>query len=245
MTRFSLHFILLHLGLLLILCHIPDRLGAQKAIQIKAFDTPPQIDGILSEEVWSTVKPVTEFIQREPNIGQPFSEETEVYVGYDMDHLYVGFRCFGDPDMITAKELARDVSLGHDDRVQIILDTYMDKRNAYWFQIGPRGSIGDAIVSENGASFNKAWDGLWTGKARIHDRGWDAEIAIPFKTLGFRKGQDTWGIKFIRRLMRKEESGYWPEANLDSHVFQVSDGGLLTGIGEISQGVGLDLMPYG
>ena len=83
------------------------------------------------------------------------------------------------------------------------------------------GSIGDTIVRETGASFNKAWDGLWTGKARIHDRGWDAEIAIPFKTLGFRKGQDTWGIKFIRRLMRKEESGYWPEANLDSHSFSL------------------------
>lgn len=245
MTRFSFHFILLNLSLVLFLCHLPDNLLAQKTIQITAFDTPPQIDGMLSEEVWSTVQPVTEFIQREPNIGQPFSEETEVYVGYDRDHLYVGFRCFGNPDLITAKELARDVSLGHDDRVQIILDTYMDKRNAYWFQIGPRGSIGDAIVSENGAGFNKAWDGLWTGKARIHDRGWDAEIAIPFKTLGFRKGQDTWGIKFIRRLMRKEESGYWPEANLDSHAFQVSDGGLLTGIGEISQGVGLDLVPYG
>ena len=201
MTRFSPLSILLRLVLLSFLCHVHTDLLAQKNLQITAFDTPPRIDGMLNEEVWSTVQPVTEFIQREPNIGQPFSEETEVYVGYDKDHLYIGFRCFGDPDKITAKELARDVSLGHDDRVQVILDTYLDKRNAYWFQIGPRGSIGDAIVSENGAAFNKAWDGLWTGKARIHDQGWDAEIAIPFKTLSFRKGQDTWGIKFIRRLM--------------------------------------------
>ena len=153
-----------------------------------------------------------------------------MYVGYDKDYLYIGFRCFSNPDEITAKELARDVSLKYDDRVQIILDTYLDRRNAYWFQIGPRGSIGDAIVSENGAAFNKAWDGLWTGKARIHDRGWDAEIAIPFKTLSFRKGQDTWGIKFLRHFMRNEEIGYWPEANLDSHIFQVSEGGLLSGI---------------
>ena len=51
--------------------------------------------------------------------------------------------------------MARDVSLRYDDRVQIILDTYLDHRNGYWFQIGLRGSIGDAIVSENGASFNK------------------------------------------------------------------------------------------
>ena len=43
MTRFSLHFILLHLGLLLILCHIPDRLLAQKAIQIKALILPRKL----------------------------------------------------------------------------------------------------------------------------------------------------------------------------------------------------------
>ncbi len=245
MTRIPLLSISIHLAWLLFLCHAHSHLLAQKTIQIKTFDTPPQIDGFLSEEIWRTAIPVSEFIQREPDTGQPFSEKTEVYVGYDKDYLYIGFRCFGNPDMITAKELARDVSLKYDDRVQVILDTYLDRRNAYWFQIGPRGSIGDAIVSENGAAFNKDWDGLWTGKARIHDHGWDAEIAIPFNTLSFRKGQDTWGIKFIRHFMRNEEFGYWPEANLDSHNFQVSDAGLLTGIGEISQGFGLDLVPYG
>ena len=246
MTRFSFPSILLRLFLLLlILCYVHNDLLAQKELQIQAFDTPPQIDGLLNEEIWNTAKPVTDFIQREPDTGEPFTQRTEVYVGYDEDYLYIGFHCFGNSDEITAKELARDVSLKYDDRVQIILDTYMDRRNAFWFQIGPRGSIGDAIVSENGAAFNKAWDGLWTGKAKIHDRGWDAEIAIPFKTLSFRKGEDTWGIKFLRHFMKNEEIGYWPQANLDSHIFQVSDGGKLTGIGEISQGVGLDLVPYG
>jgi len=245
MTRISFRSISFRLILLFLFCHLPSGLLAQIALKITAFDTPPQIDGQLNEEIWSTAEPVSDFIQREPNIGESPTERTEVYVGYDQDNLYIGFHCFGNPDEITAKELARDVSLMYDDRVQIIIDTYLDRRNAYWFQIGPRGSIGDAIVSENGAAFNKAWDGLWTGKAKIHDRGWDAELAIPFKTLSFKKGQNTWGIKFIRRFMHNEESGYWPEANLDSHVFQVSDGGLLTGIGEISQGVVLDLVPYG
>ena len=166
-------------------------------------------------------------------------------MGYDANNLYIAFRCYGDPDLITAKELARDVSLGYDDRVQVILDTYNDKRNAYWFQVGPRGSIGDAIVSENGAAFNKAWDGLWTGKASIHEQGWDVEMAIPFKTLGFKKDNTTWGLKLIRNYMRNEETDYWPVANLNTHRFQVSDAGTLEGLEGISQGVGLDLVPYG
>ena len=221
-----------------------DTLFAQKYVQITLFDTPPKIDGRVDEAIWKTATPVTDFIQREPNTGQPFTEETEVYIGYDKQFLYIGFHCFGDPDKITANEMARDVSLLNDDRIQIILDSYLDKRNAYWFQVGPRGSIGDAIVSENGAAFNKAWDGLWTGKASIHEKGWDVEIAIPFKTLGFRKGQDTWGIKLIRNYMSNQEQGYWPEANINAYKFQVSDAGLLTGIGEISQGLGLDISHY-
>ena len=230
----------------LIVVYAPIReISAQKTMNAVKFGTAPQIDGIISEEVWLKAIPITDFFQREPHTGQPASVNTEVYIGYDQHYLYIAFRCFCDPKKITAKELARDVSLGYDDRVQVILDTYLDRRNAYWFQIGPRGSIGDAIVSENGASFNKAWDGLWAGKAKIHSEGWDAEMAIPFKTLGFEKGRDSWGLKLIRHYMKNEETGYWPEANLNAYKFQVSDAGLLTGIDDISQGLGLDIVPYG
>ena len=141
---------------------------AQEKVCAVKFDVPPIIDGMISEAVWKQADPITEFIQREPLIGRPPTDETEVYIGYDRYNLYIAFRCYGDPELITAKEMARDVSLGNDDRIQVILDTYCDRRNGYWFQIGPRGSIGDAIVSENGAAFNKAWDGIWTGKAHIH-----------------------------------------------------------------------------
>ena len=228
---------------LLLLLFLPHVAG-QKTIRVIQFPTPPIIDGIISEEVWKNADAVTSFIQREPQNGQPFTEETAVYFGRDNHNLYIAFRCYGNPDNITAKELARDVDLGNDDRVQIILDTYMDRRNAYWFQIGPRGSIGDAFVSENGAAFNKAWDGLWTGKARIHSEGWDAEMAIPFKTLGFAKESDQWGMKLIRYYMKNQETGYWPVANLNAHKFQVSDAGILEGMKGISQGLGLDIVPY-
>ncbi len=222
-----------------------DQIDGSDQIHATRFEKAPIIDGIAADDAWESCQPISRFIQREPRNGELFSERTEVLVGYDASNLYIAFRCYGDPDLITAKELARDVSLQYDDRVQVILDTYNDKRNAYWFQVGPRGSIGDAIVSENGAEFNKAWDGLWTGKASIHERGWDVEIAIPFKTLGFKKGHTTWGLKLIRNYMRTEETGYWPVANLNTHKFQVSDAGTVSGLEGISQGVGLDLVPYG
>ncbi len=217
---------------------------AQPSIKAIYVTKSPSIDGQLNDEAWTTAAKVDQLTQREPNSGQPVSEKTNFYVCYDANYLYVGVKCFDDPKKITAKEMARDVSLGNDDRIQVILDTYLDHRNGYWFQIGPRGSIGDATISENGAVFNKQWDGLWKGKARIVPDGWEAEMAIPFKTLGFDKYNPNWGIKFIRHIKRKLEMSYWPSANVNSYKFQVSDAGLLVGLKNITQGIGLDISPY-
>ena len=212
-----------------------------KAIRVS---TPPTIDGHINEPVWEQAYKIDQFVQREPNPGEPTSEKTIVSVCYDNNFLYFAVKCYDDPKKITAKEMARDVSLGNDDRVQIILDTYLDHRNGYWFQIGPRGSIGDALISENGASMNKEWDALWNGKSSINDEGWEAELAIPFKTIGFDPGKTVWGMKLIRNIKRKLEASYWPVANLNTYRFQISDSGQLEGLEGISQGIGLDLAPY-
>lgn len=217
---------------------------AQMTVKAIRIGEPPVIDGRVDEAVWEQAFPTEEFFQREPGEGEPVSQKTIFLTCYDAGHIYFAVKCWDDPDKITAKEMARDVSLGNDDRIQIILDTYLDKRNGYWFQIGPRGSIGDAIISENGASFNKEWDGLWTGKAKITSWGWEAEVAIPFKTMGFDKTKTQWGIKFIRHIVNNLESSYWPEANLNTLKFQVSDAGILDGIENITQGIGLDVSPY-
>ncbi|MBD3374210.1 hypothetical protein GF406_04175 [candidate division KSB1 bacterium] len=215
-------------------------------VHVPLVDNAPKLDGNLDDIGWQKAAKITTFKQREPREGEPISEKTAVYICRTATALYFGFRCSEqDPAKITAKELARDVSLGHDDRVQIILDTFKNQKSAYWFQIGPRGSIGDALVSENGATFNKDWDGLWDGRAKIHETGWDAEVEIPFNTLSFNASLDRWGLKLIRHIRRKNEQGYWPVANLNTYKFQVSDAGTISGMAAVSQGLGLDIRPYG
>jgi hypothetical protein len=219
-------------------------LSAQPEIKAVFTETPPVIDGKLDDGVWKNAGVINELYQREPVSGSPCSEKTEFYFLYDHNNMYVGVRCYDDPKSVTAKELARDVSLGDDDRVQVIFDTYLDGRSGYWFQIGPRGSIGDALVNENGKDFNKSWDGLWDGKAKITDDGWEGELIIPYKTLAFKKGNSTWGLKLIRYIKRKSEISTWPATSLNANRFQISDAGRITGINEITQGIGLDIIPY-
>jgi hypothetical protein len=220
------------------------KLYSQPRINIVFTDKPPVINGKVDDDSWINAATVTDLIQKEPHTGEAVSEKTEFRFLFDHNNIYVGIICHDQPGGITAKELARDVSLGEDDRVQIIFDTFLDGRNGYWFQIGPRGSIGDALIGENGKDFNKSWDGIWDGKARITDAGWEAELIIPFKTMGFKKDLDTWGLKIIRHIKRKSESSYWPETSLNADKFSVADAGRMTGIANITQGIGLDVVPY-
>lgn len=219
-------------------------LNAQPVAEAIFVEKGPKLDGMIDDNAWENCQAIKEFIQVEPDLGQPVTEKTIAYICYDRDNLYVGFRCYDDPAQITSKEMARDVSLGQDDHVIILLDTFLDRRNGYFFATGPRGSIGDAIISKNGAARNKQWDGLWDARSRIHEKGWDAEFALPFKTLNFDPRQDTWAIKLTRVIIRKAERAHWPVANRDTYQFQISDAGPLTGLSHLSQGIGLDIRPY-
>ncbi len=230
--------------LMLLLIAVSANVYAQANVRAVFTNENIDIDGYLDEAVWTSAEPITEFYQREPDVGEPCSEKTEVYVLYDKDNLYIGCKLYDDPKLITAKEVARDASLGSEDAIKIIIDTFLDKRNAFWFQINARGCMGDALISQNGAVFNKSWDGIWIGRSKVVEDGWTTEIAIPFKTFSFNKNQTTWGFKLNRNIARKQENAFWPVANVDSYKFQVSDAGPLEGLKDLSQGIGLDISPY-
>ena len=113
------------------------------------------------------------------------------------------------------------------------------------------GSKGDALVTRNGRGFNKPWDGVWEGKARIDAEGWTAELAIPFKTLSFDPANATrWGFNMQTagsgRLRRAATAG--AGASQDVRFFglmQMSVAGTIEGMREgLTQGIGLDIVPF-
>ena len=90
---------------------------------------------------------VTGFTQRNPHDGEAASEPTEAYLGYDQKNLYVVFVCFDDPKKVRAR-MSRREDIYDDDQVEIILDTFHDRRRAYAFQTTPLGVQWDAIWTE-------------------------------------------------------------------------------------------------
>ena len=52
------------------------------------------LDGRLDEDVWMRAVPATNFLQRDPDNGQPATEQTEVRFVYDANKLYMGVTLF-------------------------------------------------------------------------------------------------------------------------------------------------------
>ncbi len=212
---------------------------------LPAGTPPPRIDGRLDDPAWRSVRPLTSLVQVVPVAGAEPSERTEIRITYDERAVYVAIRCFdSEPEAIRATQRKRDANLDPDDRVELLFDTYLDRRNAYWFQIGAAGSRGDALITKNGSSFNKQWDGIWYGRARIDSLGWSAELEIPAATINFDAQGDSWGFNVRRHIRRRNEEARWAGPEPRIRFFSVADAGTLTGIHGLRQGLGLDLVPF-
>lgn len=202
------------------------------------------VDGILDESAWAGAAPIGEILQREPKPGEKATEQTEVKILYDVENLYIGVVCYdSEPSRIVATQMARDADLSADDRIEILVDSFHDRHNAFYFSTNPLGALVDGLLIENG-TLNRDWNAIWFVRTHKFDRGWSAEFEIPFKSIGFKHGDGVWGFNFSRTIKRKIEEDRWASPRLDVKFFQVSEAGEITGFDKINQGRGLDIRPF-
>ncbi|MFT5733678.1 MAG: hypothetical protein ACJA2W_001772 [Planctomycetota bacterium] len=202
------------------------------------------IDGDLNEPAWDTAARIGPLTQTVPIEGAPMSVETDILLTYDEENVYIGLRCYDDPSEVRARQMERDAFVRYDDVVEFWFDPLDSGRFGYWFQVTPAGSLGDALLADNGSSFNKDWDGIWYGDVSLNDDGWYAEIRIPIKTMSFNPAAAGWGFNIRRKRVANGEEGRWASPRIGYQFFQISDGGRLTGIAGLNQGLGLDVRPY-
>ena len=202
------------------------------------------IDGSLDEAPWRQAPKIGDLIQRIPEAGAEPTEKTEVTLLYDKDNLYIGVMCYdSEPQRVLASEMARDASLRADDRLEIVLDTFRDHSNAFYFSTNPAGALVDGLVFANGET-NNDWDAIWIVRTEQTDEGWSAEFAIPFKTLSFPAGETVWGFNISRTIQRKLEENRWTGARFQTQFFQISEAGEIRNLEGLTQGVGLDIRPF-
>ncbi|MBT8099307.1 MAG: carbohydrate binding family 9 domain-containing protein, partial [Gammaproteobacteria bacterium] len=200
----------------------------------------PIIDGRLDDETWRDAARIDDFHQVDPADGAPPTETTIVRVAYDDDYLYISADMHdSDPTGIRALQMIQGKLFFSDDRFYVMLDSFNSKRNDYFFQVNANGVRRDAL-RENNSRFIDEWETIWHAESAISDAGWSTEIAIPFKSVSFDPRSETWGINFGRGVVRKQEFVLW-----SSHDRQdwPAYSGEMSGIGNIEQGLGLDVIP--
>jgi hypothetical protein len=201
-------------------------------------------------EVAQQMVKVTGFAQRNPHDGEPVSEPTEAYLGYDHKNLYAVFVCFDDPKKVRAR-MSRREDVYDDDEVEVMLDTFHDRRRAYAFQTTPLGVQWDAIWTEasreeqTSGNWDISWDTVWDSWGKVTDRGYVAMISIPFKSLRFpATNQQDWGIILYRGIVRKNEDSFWPHVSYKVEG-RLAQAATLRGLEGISPGRDIELLPYG
>jgi hypothetical protein len=192
---------------------------------------------------------VSGFVQREPHDGEPVTQRTEAYLGYDEKNLYVVFVCFDEPGKVRAHEARRE-DVNDDDNVEVMLDTFHDHRRAYAFQTNPLGVQWDAIWSEVaheevGGNFDTSFDTLWYSDGKVTPEGFVVRMAIPFKSLRFPATQEqSWGIILLRGIVRENENAFWPQVS-QRFEGRLGQAATLAGLEGISPGRNIQLIPYG
>ncbi len=206
----------------------------------------PVLDGVLDDAAWADALSLNDFVQRDPQVGQPTSEGTQVRVVYTAQAIYFGFVCLdSSPDQIVVTERRRDEDLTKDDSVAILLDTFLDRRNAYLFRTNALGTQFDALVTDEGRDINDSWDEIWESSATVNPQGWSAEVMIPFESLRMREGETgDWGLEIERVIRRKNETAYWNNFDRNFRFEDVSQAGLLGGLEQAEIGTRFRFKPY-
>jgi len=184
-----------------------------KSVLISESTSKIQLDGVLDEEAWKLAQAASNFHQRFPADSSEAISLTDVRLTYDADFLYIGAICH---DMVDGEyvvsSLRRDYTPSGNDALNIIIDPFSDLTNGFLFGITPYGVQRESLIINGGSGRhdeNPSWDNKWFSKVVQYDGYWVAEIAIPFKTLRFKEGIDTWRINFIRIDYKQNEYSNW------------------------------------
>ncbi len=217
----------------------------------------PRIDNEPSLTDFANMKPATSlarsmarvgnFVQRTPDDGDPATQRTEVYIGYDQQQLYAIFLAFdSDPDQIRANLSSRE-NIDGDDTVEMTIDTFNDQRTAFSFRTTPLGIQWDARWTE-GSSFRGGFDttleAVWGSEGQLTDQGYMVKMAIPLRSLRFPDtSEQIWRVQFARQIPRLGEEAYWPAYSIAIEG-RLNQTALLTGISDVSPGNNSQIIPF-
>ena len=222
----------------------------QATIRVVRLGGELDLDGILDEPVYQDIPAISDFVQVEPNIGEPATEKTETWLFFDDTSVYISARAWdSSPEsQWIANEMRRDnFSILRNDNIGFAIDTFYDRRNSNLFTVTPLGGRMDGQVT-NERNYNGDWNPIWDLRTGRFDGGWSFEAKIPFKSLRYRPGRtQVWGFQMRRNVVRKNETSFvipLDQGLGQRGMFQASQFPTLVGLEAPQSGHLLEIKPY-
>ena len=219
-------------------------------------DAVVTIDGRLDEPEWARAAGLRDFSQYVPNDNRPADDSTTVLVWYSPSAICFGIRAYQDSASVRATLADRDKITG-DDYVEILLDTFNDRRQALVFGVNPLGAQADgalvdaprqiattlSAVSTGAYTLDLSPDYVYESKGRRTAWGYEVELRIPFKTLRYQaRDPQNWGINVIRVVQATGHEHTWTRV-LQTRASFLAQNGTLTGLTGLERGLVLDVTP--
>lgn len=145
-----------------------------------------KIDGKLTEPAWRHAVKITDFRVIEPDTMAEARWPTTLYLLYDDQGIYGAYDLEQPPESIVAVLSPRDTGTTFGDFVGLTFDTSGDGKYGYWVSLAPSGVKTDGTLAPE-SQFSRDWDGAWLGETAITERGWTAEIFLPWSQVAMPK----------------------------------------------------------
>ncbi|MGH7645791.1 MAG: DUF5916 domain-containing protein [Gemmatimonadales bacterium] len=232
-------------------------LARQLDVTAPRIELSAHVDGALDEPVWSQAARLTGFSQYRPVDGRPAADSTEILVWYAPDAVWFGIRAFEAHGAVVRATLADRDNISADDYVEILLDTYNDRRRALVFAVNALGVQQDGVRSEGlagaagGQNAGFRFDGVvdlnpdyvYQSRGRVTPSGYEIEVRIPFKSLRYQsRATQDWGLQVVRTSQHSGYEDTWTPVVRANASFLIQ-AGRLVGLTDLRRGLVMDVTP--
>lgn len=216
----------------------------KKKLTATRTSVSPKIDGNIDDAVWANATIASDFIELRPVPGriEPKEGRTEIRLLYDDHAIYVSARMYDNPDSVVHELVSRD-QIGNADFIGVVFDTFLDGVNGYGFFVTAAGVQFDAKYSLIGNE-DPNWNAVWESSVKLDNKGWTAEIKIPYSALRFSSKEiQNWGMNITRKRTGKNRQTFWNFVDPKVDGF-VNQSGILEGLQNIKAPLRLSFSPY-
>lgn len=234
-------------GILFLSCRaaFAQKINARFQYFIHRTTLPIRIDGNPDDSAWKMAQVATDFFMVLPMDTSLARVRTVVKMTYDSKNLYLLAICYNRlPGPYMVESLRRDFNFQKNDNFLVFIDPFNDLTDGYSFGANAAGAQWDGTMY-NGGAVDLNWDNKWVSAVKNYPYGYVLEMAIPFKTLRYKKGSRVWGINFSRNDLKTAEKSSWAPVPRQFPTASLAyTGNLVWDHAPPDPGLNISLIPY-